>query len=34
MSEASGMADPGARDGHFVCVFCDADLPERGNVDP
>ncbi|MEU9443593.1 hypothetical protein AB0D42_22330 [Streptomyces sp. NPDC048304] len=22
------------RDGHFVCVFCDADLPERWNIDP
>ncbi|MEV6055195.1 hypothetical protein [Streptomyces sp. NPDC052107] len=22
------------REGHFVCVFCDADLPERWNPDP
>ncbi|WP_329611571.1 hypothetical protein [Kitasatospora herbaricolor] len=22
------------REGHFVCVFCDADLPRRWNVDP
>ncbi|MGW2372327.1 hypothetical protein [Kitasatospora sp. NPDC001683] len=21
------------REGHYVCVFCDADLPERWNVD-
>jgi hypothetical protein len=22
------------REGHFVCVFCNADLPQRWNVDP
>ncbi|MEU8033262.1 hypothetical protein AB0C13_32355 [Streptomyces sp. NPDC049099] len=22
------------RDGHFVCVFCDADLPEWWNIEP
>ncbi|MFC9294570.1 hypothetical protein ACFTWH_14150 [Streptomyces sp. NPDC057011] len=22
------------REGHYVCVFCDADLPRRWNVDP
>ncbi|MBB4790501.1 hypothetical protein BJY54_001113 [Streptomyces nodosus] len=22
------------REGQFVCVFCNADLPQRWNIDP